>query len=67
MQHQRGSDIKLTWIFGREGCEGLCGEKRRMERERARERFKFEKKVSQMSHKCHKTIKLRLRKFNLNP
>lgn len=31
------------------------------------QRFKFERKVSQMSHKCHKTIKLRLRKFNLNP
>lgn len=65
MQHQRGSDIiKLTWIFRREGCEGLCDEKRRI---REREIFKFERKVSQMSHKCHKTIKLRLRKCNLNP
>lgn len=31
------------------------------------QRFKFERKVSQMSHKCHRTIKPRVRKFNLNP
>ena len=29
--------------------------------------FKYEGKVSQMSHKCHKTIKLLLRKFKLIP
>lgn len=29
--------------------------------------FKYEEKVSQMSHKCHRTIKLLLRKFKLIP
>lgn len=44
--------------------------KKEKERERGREvldNFKYEGKVSQMSHKCHKTIKLLLRKFKLIP
>lgn len=68
MQEQRGSDvIKLTWIFRGEGSNGFCDEKRKRMGGR-------DLNLREKSAKCHtnvtrldKTIKPRLRKFNLNP